>query len=136
MALGERAATLLGPGQHGTTFGGNPVAAAAGLATLGVIERDGVLAHVRDVGARLAGAVTGSLVKEVRAVGLLVAVELTAPVAARVAALALEAGFIVNPVTSSALRLAPPLVVTWEQLRTFVDFLAGLPAPLPTPEEA
>ncbi len=136
VALGERAATLLGPGQHGTTFGGNPVAAAAGLATLGVIERDGVLAHVRDVGARLAGAVTGSLVKEVRAVGLLVAVELTAPVAARVAALALEAGFIVNPVTSSALRLAPPLVVTWEQLRTFVDFLAGLPAPLPTPEEA
>ena len=78
----------------------------------------------------------GPLVKEVRAVGLLVAVELTAPVAARVAALALEAGFIVNAVTPSALRLAPPLVITWEQLSTFVDFLAGLPAQLPTPEEA
>ncbi len=136
VALNERAATLLGPGQHGTTFGGNPVAAAAGLATLGVIERDGVLAHVREVSARLAAALTGPLVKEVRAAGLLVAVELTAPVSARVAALALEAGFIVNPVTPSALRLAPPLVITWEQLSTFVDFLAGLPAQLPTPEEA
>ncbi len=130
VALSERAATLLGPGQHGTTFGGNPVAAAAALATLGVIERDGLLAHVREVGARLAAELHAPLVAAVRAVGLLVAVELTAPVAAQVAELALEAGFIVNPVTASALRLAPPLVVTWDQLSTFVEFLAALPADL------
>lgn len=130
VALSGRAATLLGPGQHGTTFGGNPVAAAAALATLGVIERDGLLAHVREVGAALAAAVHGPLVKAVRAVGLLVAVELTAPVAALVADRALAAGFIVNPVTPSALRLAPPLIVTWDQLSTFVEFLAGLPADL------
>ena len=130
MALGERAATLLGPGQHGSTFGGNPVAAAAALATLGVIERDGVLAHVQDVGARLASSLRGPLVRSVRGEGLLVAVELVAPVAALVAERALEAGFIVNAVTPTALRLAPPLIVTWDQLSTFVDFLAGLPADL------
>ena len=128
VAFGERAATLLGPGQHGSTFGGNPVAAAAGLATLGVLERDDVLAHVRELGARLATALAGAgpLVREVRGTGLLLAVELTAPVAAHVADLALAAGFIVNPVTPSALRLAPPLVLTWDQVAPFVAFLAAL----------
>lgn len=132
VAYGERAATLLGTGQHGTTFGGNPVAAAAALATLGVLERDGVLAHVRTLSSRLVAALRtcSPWVHEVRAAGLLVAVELTAPVAAEVADRALEAGFIVNPVTPSALRLAPPLILTWEQAMTFVDFLAALPADL------
>jgi len=69
-------------------------------------------------------------VRSVRGEGLLVAVELVAPVAALVAERALEAGFIVNAVTPTALRLAPPLIVTWDQLSTFVDFLAGLPADL------
>lgn len=132
VAYGERAATLLGTGQHGTTFGGNPVAAAAALATLGVLERDGVLAHVRTLSSRLVAALRtcSPWVHEVRAAGLLVAVELTVPVAAEVADRALEAGFIVNPVTPSALRLAPPLILTWEQAMTFVDFLAALPADL------
>lgn len=122
------AAALLGPGQHGTTFGGNPVAAAAALATLGVIERDDVLAHVRELGSRLRTALAGAgpLVAEVRGTGLLIAVELISPVAAHVADLALEAGFIVNPVTPTALRLAPPLVLTWDQVAPFVAFLASL----------
>lgn len=131
LALTERAAGLLGPGQHGTTFGGNPVATAAALATLGVIERDDLLANVREVSARLVRALADvPLVVEVRAAGLLVAVELAGPVSAEVADRALAAGFIVNPVTPTALRLAPPLVVTWGQVATFVDFLAGLPADL------
>ena len=131
LALTERAAGLLGPGQHGTTFGGNPVATAAALATLGVIERDGLLAHVREVSSRLVRALADvPVVAEVRAAGLLVAVELRGTVSAQVAERALRAGFIVNAVTPSALRLAPPLVVTAEQLATFVDFLAGLPADL------
>lgn len=133
IAFGEHAAACLGRGQHGTTFGGNPVAAAAALATMGVIERDGLLAHVRELGEwwRAALASTGNpLVGTVRGEGLLIAVELTAPVAAAVAARALEAGFIVNPCTPTTLRLAPPYVLTREQAGSFVDFLAGVPADL------
>src|SRR5690606_38768067 len=121
-------------GQHGTTFGGNPLATAAALATLGVIERDGLLENVREVGARLVAALAQvPLVREVRSAGLLVAAELAGPVAAEVADRALAAGFIVNPVTPTALRLAPPLIVTAEQVSTFVDFLASLPADLASP---
>ena len=133
IAFGEHAAACLGRGQHGTTFGGNPVAAAAALATMGVIERDGLLAHVRELGEwwRAALASTGNpLVGTVRGEGLLIAVELTAPVAAVVAARALEAGFIVTPCTPTTLRLAPPYVLTREQAGSFVDFLAGVPADL------
>jgi acetylornithine/N-succinyldiaminopimelate aminotransferase len=124
------AATLLGPGQHGTTFGGNPVAAAAGLATLHVIERDGLLANATAVGRELTAGVLAAdhpLVAGVRGTGLLLAVELTAPVAAAAAAELLAAGFIVNPVAPDTLRLAPPLILTAEQARTFA---AALPTAL------
>lgn len=133
IAFGEHAAGCLGRGQHGTTFGGNPVAAAAALATIGVVERDGLLAHVRDLGEwwRAALVSTGNpLVSSVRGEGLLIAVELSGPVAGAVAARALEAGFIVNPCTPTTLRLAPPYVLTREQAGSFVDFLAGVPADL------
>ncbi|MCV2393379.1 acetylornithine transaminase [Actinotalea sp. M2MS4P-6] len=121
------AGSLLNPGQHGTTFGGNPVAAAAGLATLGVIERDGLLANVRELGARLTAALAQApVVAEVRGTGLLLGAQLVAPAAARVAELALGAGFVVNPVTPDTVRLAPPLILTWDQVSPFVDFLTGL----------
>lgn len=128
IGFGEHAANLLHAGQHNTTFGGNPVAAAAALATLGVIERDGVMDNVRSVGARFVSALAGvgPIVAEVRAAGLLIAVEFNGPIAGDVADRALEAGFIVNAVTPTAVRLAPPLIVTWEQMSTFVDFLARL----------
>jgi acetylornithine aminotransferase len=131
VAYGERAATLLGRGQHGTTFGGNPVASAAALATIGVIERDGLLAHVTELGSWWRAAITAlghPLVAEVRGEGLLIAVQLAAPVAADVAARALAAGFVVNPCTADTIRLAPPYVLTREQAATFTDFLAALPA--------
>jgi len=131
IAYGEHAAGLLGRGQHGTTFGGNPVASAAALATIGVVERDGLLAHVTQLGTWWRGALRGldhPLVAAVRGKGLLIAVELAAPVAARVAERALEAGFIVNPCTPTTIRLAPPYVLTRDQAQTFVDFVAGLPA--------
>jgi acetylornithine/N-succinyldiaminopimelate aminotransferase len=130
VAFGEHAATLLGPGQHGTTFGGNPVAAAAGLATLHVVERDGLVEQAASVGARLRAGVLGlghPLVVEARGEGLLIAVQLAAPVAARTAAALLEAGFIVNAVAPDALRLAPPLILTEEQAGSFV---AALPLAL------
>ncbi|MCC2335147.1 acetylornithine transaminase [Cellulomonas sp. zg-Y766] len=139
IAYGPDVATLLGRGQHGTTFGGNPVASAAALATIGVIERDGLLAHVTDLGERLRARLrsTGNpVVREVRGEGLLIAVELVRPVAAQVAADALEAGIIVNACTPTTLRLAPPFVLTDEQVQPFVDLVAALPATLATEEPA
>jgi acetylornithine aminotransferase len=130
VAFGAATATLLGPGQHGTTFGGNPVAAAAGLATLHVIERDGLLANATAVGRQLVTGVEAlghPLVAGVRGVGLLLAIRLAAPVASAAAAALLDAGFVVNPVAPDALRLAPPLILTAEQARTFTD---ALPAAL------
>jgi acetylornithine/N-succinyldiaminopimelate aminotransferase len=135
VAFGEGPATLLGPGQHGTTFGGNPVAAAAGLATLHVIERDGLLENASVVGRALHDGINGlahPLVAGVRGEGLLLAVQLTRPVAARVQVALLDAGFVVNAVTPDALRLAPPLILTAEQAATFV---AALPAALDAASE-
>ena len=124
-----RAATLLQPGSHGTTFGGNPVAAIAGLAVMNVIERDGLLDHVTAMGQHLEASVTGlghPLVAEVRGRGLLRGIVLGADVAPAVADLALEAGFVVNAPRPHVLRIAPPLVVTAAQLDTFVAALPGL----------
>jgi acetylornithine aminotransferase len=128
IAMNERSATLLGAGQHATTYGGNPVSCAAGLAVLHAIERDGLLANVRQVGVRLRDGVTGlghPLVQDVRGEGLLLAVALSAPVAAEAAAAALERGFIVNAVAPDALRLAPALILSADQADSF---LAALPA--------
>lgn len=131
IAYGERAAGLLGRGQHGTTFGGNPVAAAAALATIGVIERDGLLAHATEIGALLTAGIAATnhpLVSGVRGEGLLLAVQLTAPVAGALTARALEAGFIVNAVRPAVLRLVPPLILARDQVADFVAFLADVPA--------
>lgn len=129
VAFGPEVAGLLTAGQHGSTFGGNPLAAAAGLAVLDTIEEQGLLAHAAEAGQHLVDAVTAlhhPLVAEVRGAGLLRAIVLTQPVAAQVAALARDAGFIVNPVAPDALRLAPPLVVTTEELDSFVQALPAL----------
>ena len=102
-------------GDHGSTFGGNPVACAAALAVLDTIERDGLLAHVTAVGEHLAAgieAVSHPLVAGVRGGGLWLAIALTAPVAADVEAAARQAGFLVNAVQPDAIRLAPPLILS------------------------
>lgn len=129
VAYGEQVAGLLGQGQHGTTFGGNPVAAAAALATIHVVERDGLLDRARHLGALLRqgmAAVDHPLVAGVRGEGLLLALELTEPVAREVAAAALDAGFVVNAVAADAVRLAPPLVLTDAQAQSFVTALPDL----------
>jgi len=126
IALGDGPANLLGPGQHGSTFGGNPVAAAAALATLHVIERDGLLANATAMGSRIAHALLAGGhrgIGTVRGEGLLLGIVLTAPVAARTRELLLESGFIVNSVDVDVLRLAPPLVLTAEQADSFVEAL-------------
>ncbi len=122
------AAFLLGPGSHGTTFGGNPVAAAAGLAVLGIIERDGLLARVRVAGERLAAGITAlghPRIAHVRGRGLLRGVVLTDPIAPAAADAALAAGFVINAPRPDVLRLAPPLIIPDAELDRFV---AALPA--------
>jgi acetylornithine/N-succinyldiaminopimelate aminotransferase len=129
VAFGPQVAGLLTAGQHGTTFGGNPLAASAGLAVIQTIEEQGLLAHATAAGQHLADAVEAlgdSRITGVRGAGLLRAVTLADPVAGEVAAVAREAGFIVNPVAPDALRLAPPLVVTTDELDTFVEALPAL----------
>jgi acetylornithine/N-succinyldiaminopimelate aminotransferase len=124
-----RASRLLGPGSHGTTFGGNPVASIAGLAVINVIERDGLLENATAMGEHLVARVEGlghPLVSEVRGRGLLRGIVLTADLAPAVSDLALEAGFVINAPRPHVLRIAPPLIITAAQLDTFVDALPGL----------
>jgi acetylornithine/N-succinyldiaminopimelate aminotransferase len=123
------AAGLLGPGSHGSTFGGNPVAAAAGLAVVDTVEREGLLENAAKIGDQIrrdVESVDHPLVAGVRGRGLLVAVGLSEPVATQAAAAALDAGFIVNPVAADALRLAPPLVLSSEQAETFLSALPSI----------
>jgi acetylornithine/N-succinyldiaminopimelate aminotransferase len=126
------AGDLLGPGDHGTTFGGNPVAAAAALATIDVITDDGLLERTMVAGEHLAARIgTDPGVDHVRGRGLLRGIALAAPAvpadpAPAVAKAALDAGFIVNAPNPHTLRLAPPLLVGLDQLDTFVDALPEL----------
>ena len=123
------AATALQKGDHGTTFGGNPVVCAAALAVLDVIEREGLLDASTKLGDALAADISSlahPLVKEVRGIGLWRAVVLTEPCAAAAEQAARQAGFLVNAPAQDVLRLAPPLVVTEEQLDAFVAALPGV----------
>ena len=123
------ASRLLGPGSHGSTFGGNPVAAIAGLAVISVIERDGLLAHVKGLGDHLAAAIMDlghRSIIGVRGRGLLQAVILAKPIAAAVVDAALEAGFVINAPRSDVLRLAPPLIISGAELDSFVRMLPSL----------
>ncbi|WP_435866502.1 acetylornithine transaminase [Streptosporangium sandarakinum] len=122
------AGTIFAKGDHGSTFGGNPVSAAAALAVLDTIDADGLLEHVQTVGAQLAGGIAAighPLLAGVRGRGLWLAIVLTADRAAQVQAAAQRAGFLVNAVQPGAVRLAPPLVITPGQAAAFV---AALPA--------
>jgi acetylornithine aminotransferase len=108
---------LLGPGSHGSTFGGNPMSCAAALAVLEVIEREDLLARVPVVSDRLRTIVTGStLVDHVRGRGLLLGVVLRAPIAADIEAALRHQGLIVNAVAPDVIRMAPPLVLTDDDL--------------------
>jgi len=123
------AAELLTPGDHGTTFGGNPLAARMGLTVLDTIERDGLLAHVAETGEWLASAIEGlgdPRIARVRGRGLLRGIVLNGEFSAAVAASAQDAGFIVNAPRPDALRLAPALTITQAELAPFVDALPAL----------
>ena len=120
--------TALGKGDHGSTFGGNPIACAAALAVLDTIEKDGILTNVTSVGARLTagiGAIDHPLVAGVRGSGLWLAVVLSDAKAPAVSAAAQARGFLVNPVQPDVVRLAPPLILSAAEAD---EFLAAFPA--------
>ncbi len=110
-------------GDHGSTFGGNPVACAAALAVLDTIEREGLLDNVTQVGARLRSgleSIDHPLVAGVRGTGLWLAAALTEPAAPAVETAARQSGFLVNAVQPDAVRLAPPLILSADQAESFV----------------
>ena len=140
LTFGEHVSGLLTPGMHGTTFGGNPVAAAAALATLSVLESGELLANIRATGEYLRRALSAlEGVAEVRGEGFLIGIDLDTPTAPAAVAAALDAGFIINSTGPATLRLAPPLILTAEQAGTFLAELPGIlrkaagqdPAPAP-----
>lgn len=123
-----RAGELLQPGQHGSTFGGNPIASAAGLAVLDVIESEDLAHHAYRLGKLVTAEVemlSHSLVAGVRGRGLLLGIVLEKPVAAQVVTVARERGFIIGTAGANVIRLAPPLIITENQLASFT---AALPA--------
>ncbi|MFD7625839.1 acetylornithine transaminase [Streptomyces sp. NPDC059851] len=127
------AADLLQPGQHGTTFGGNPIACAAGLAVLDTIAADGLLDRVKARGERLRSGIEGlgggsghPLVSHVRGEGLLLGIVLTGPYAPQVQQAAQDAGFLVNAPAPDVVRLMPPYVLTEAEADAFVQALPGI----------
>jgi len=126
IALGD-AGTLLQPGNHGTTFGGNPVATAAALAVISTIESDGLLDNALKVGDVFReGLADHPLVADTTGRGLLVGIVLTESVTAEVQKAALAAGLIINNATPTRLRFAPPLILTTEQAEGAVATLREL----------
>ena len=114
--LANPRADVFEPGDHGSTFGGNPLACAAALAVLEVVERDGLVGHAAELGDMLHGALGEMGGKEVRGRGLMQAVEFAQPRAKALQQACLEAGLIVNAVDDNSIRLVPPLIVTAAQI--------------------
>ncbi|MFE9031089.1 acetylornithine transaminase [Streptomyces iakyrus] len=124
-----RAADLLQPGQHGTTFGGNPVACAAGLAVLDTIDNEGLLENVKRQSERLRDGIEGlghQLIDFVRGTGLLLGIVLTEPLAPQVRQAAQEAGFLVNVPAPDVVRLMPPLNLRDDEVDAFLGALPGI----------
>lgn len=137
VTFGPEVTALLTAGQHGSTFGGNPLACASALAVLDTIESAGLVEAATSLGDHLARSVAAldhPALGEARGVGLLRAIPLQGVGSSEVVAAARQAGFIVNPVAPDTIRLAPPLTITTTELDSFVAALpAILEAAAPTP---
>jgi acetylornithine/N-succinyldiaminopimelate aminotransferase len=124
-----RAAQLLKPGHHGTTFGGNPVACAAGLAVLDTIGAEGLLENVKRASEKLRGGVEAlghPMIDYVRGSGLLLGIVLTEPLAPQVQQAAQDAGLLVNAPAPDVVRLMPPLNIGDDEVEVFLRALPGV----------
>jgi acetylornithine aminotransferase len=122
-------ADALQKGDHGSTFGGNPVSCAAALAVLDTIEKDGLLDHVAGLGARWSAemaSAAGERIRGIRGRGLWLALMVADGSAPAVEAAARDAGFLVNATGPDAVRLAPPLLLTDAEATTFSDALPAI----------
>ncbi len=120
IALGD-AASLFQPGDHGSTFGGNPIATAAGLAVIETIEKQGLLSRVGSVGVELmADLALIEGVKSVRGAGLLIGIGFGLPIAKQVALVCQKNGVLVNGNSETVIRIAPPLIVTDRDVAKFL----------------
>ncbi|HNE72103.1 MAG TPA: aspartate aminotransferase family protein [Giesbergeria sp.] len=130
VVAGPKAANVLQPGNHGTTFGGNPLAMRAGVETIRIMEEDGLLQNAATVGAHLQAALRAALgslsgVKEVRGQGLMIGVELDKPCGALVGRAA-EAGLLISVTAESVIRIVPPLIITTAEADEIVARLTPL----------
>jgi len=128
LAIGPTA-ELMTPGMHGSTFGGNPVCAAAALAVLGVLHDEDLINRAGMLGRQLQDGIEAlhhPLVDYVRGRGLLRGIVLTAPHGKAVEVAARDAGFLVNAAAPDVIRLAPPLIITEEQVGEFLDALPAI----------
>ena len=130
IVVGPKAVNVLGPGNHGTTFGGNPLAMRAGVETLRIMGEDGVMANAAAVGAVLRQALESGLagqsgVKEIRGAGLMIGIELDRPCGVLLARAA-EAGLMLSVTADSVIRLVPPLILSADEARQMAAILCPL----------
>jgi acetylornithine/N-succinyldiaminopimelate aminotransferase len=130
IVVGPKAVNVLGPGNHGTTFGGNPLAMRAGVETLRIMEEDGVMANAAAVGAVLRQELESGLaglggVKEIRGAGLMIGIELDRPCGVLLARAA-EAGLMLSVTADSVIRLVPPLILSALEARQMAAILCPL----------
>jgi acetylornithine aminotransferase len=130
VVAGPKAAHIFQPGNHGTTFGGNPLAMRAGVEPIRIMEEDGLLANAASTGAHLKAALERELgglpgVKDIRGQGLMLGVELAQPCGVLVTRAA-EAGLLISVTADSVIRLVPPLILTVAEADELVAILAPL----------
>jgi len=130
VVAGPKAANIFQPGNHGTTFGGNPLAMRAGVETIRIMEEDGLLDHAARMGEHLRNALTTALkdvqgVKEIRGQGLMLGIELDRPCGA-IMTQALEAGLLLSVTADSVIRLVPPLIITTAEADEIVSILVPI----------
>jgi acetylornithine aminotransferase len=130
VVAGPKAAQIFQPGNHGTTFGGNPLAMRAGVETIRIMEEDGLLEHAGHVGEHLRLSLSQALqgvagVKEIRGQGLMLGIELDRPCGA-IMTQALEAGLLLSVTADSVIRLVPPLIITTAEADEIVSILAPI----------
>ncbi|WP_439115448.1 aspartate aminotransferase family protein [Hydrogenophaga sp.] len=130
VVAGPKAAHIFQPGNHGTTFGGNPLAMRAGVETIRIMDEDGLLANAAAVGEHLRGALEAGLqglpgVKEIRGQGLMIGIELTKPCGV-ITQRAADAGLLLSVTADSVIRIVPPLIMTTAE----ADEVAAILLPL------